>query len=201
MVSYPASTTTFLGPKCTVNTLPYILESCQGEWIDMFIQSHICTQTLVLATLGGFWTKRSLPALPDVSRCCCIQVLSNSYRLAASLLAPCLHNKVSAIAAPIRAVNKVPLHSCGVLQKQASNTTLGGCLENAVAGRPVYCSAGDLRQAGVHTPLRLKPQTLQKQSQTITLSFRAALVSNYGKVGSVAVITELFAVHQKLESY
>lgn len=94
----------------------------------------------------------------------------------------------------------MPQHSCGVLQKQASNTTLGGWLENAAAGRPVYCSAGDLRQVGVHTPLRLKPQTLQKQSQTITLSFRTALVSNYGKVGIVAVITELFAGHQKLES-
>lgn len=81
-----------------------------------------------------------------------IQAVSNSYRLPASLLAPCLHNKVSAITAPIRGVSKVPLHSCGVLQKQASYTTLGGWLENAGAGRPVYCSAGDLRQSGrAHT--------------------------------------------------
>jgi len=96
-----------------------------------------------------------------------MHLMSNSYQLPASLLAPGLHNKVSAITAPISGeIDKMPLHSCGVLQQQASVAMLpfGGWLENAVAGRPVYFNAVDPRQAGVHTSLRLKPQTLQKQS-------------------------------------
>lgn len=81
-----------------------------------------------------------------------MQLMSNSYQLPASLLAPCLHNKVSAIAVPIGEVNKTPLHSCGALQQQASVAILpfGAWLENAVAGRPVYFNAVDPRQAGVH---------------------------------------------------
>jgi len=37
----------------------------------MFIQNQIWTQTLALATLGGFQPERTLPVLPEVSRCCC----------------------------------------------------------------------------------------------------------------------------------
>lgn len=47
----------------------------------------------------------------------------------------------------------------------------------------------------MHTSLKLKPQTLQNQNETLTLSFRAALVSNYGEVGSVTVMAKLFTGH------
>lgn len=49
----------------------------------------------------------------------------------------------------------MPLHSCGVLQEQASMVIppFRGWLANAAAGRPVYFNITDLRQEGMHTAL------------------------------------------------
>lgn len=75
---------------------------------------------------------------------------------------------------------------------------LGAWLASAGAGRPVYLKPVDLRQARcAHSFEAEATNTTRKQSQTITVSFRTALVSNYLEVGSTAVIAELFADHQK----
>lgn len=166
IVSYPANTTALLGPKCTVKTLPYILESYQGEEICSFKNRSGPKRLHLPLWVVSSPNRPSQPCLKSPGATV-THLMSSSYQSPASLRAPCLHNKVSAIAAPIRGeVNKKPLHSCGVLQQQASVAIrpFGGWLENAVAGRPVYFNAVDPRRAGVHTSLGLKPQTLQKQS-------------------------------------